>query len=419
VRIRLRHLALCATAILNACQSDTDSQAWLERIETVASPAATGSRYPQLGQGADGFVVMSWLQPASGGHELRFSTWHGRGWTESRTVATGPDFFVNWADFPSVVPGPGNLRVAHWLQSHPANAHSYDVRIVASTDSGRSWSEPIVPHEDGTATEHGFVSLLRDGDAWLAIWLDGRETAAATHDEAAGSARNEAAASADDADEMSLRYARIDDDGTLVGPSQALDARVCDCCRTGAAMTARGPIVVYRDRTETEVRDIAIVGFENGSWSAPRLVHADRWQIAGCPVNGPAVAALGNFVAVAWFTAPDQPRVRLAFSSDSGRTFAAPIEVARGRVTGRVDVALLDDGRAAVSWLDEASTHARILVQAFDQHGEIGDAVVVAETSVQRAAGFPRMARIGDRLLFAWTEPGEPAAIRTAVARLR
>ena len=409
--IRSRHLAICATAILAACHSDSDSRAWLERVATVASPAASGSRYPQLEQGPDGFVAMSWLQPGSEGHELRFSTWHGRGWTESRAVATGPDFFVNWADVPSVVPGPGNLRLAHWLQSHPGNAYSYDVRIVASTDAGQSWSEPIVPHEDGTATEHGFVSLLRDRDAWLAIWLDGRETGSATHDEADAAAHG--------IGNMGLRYARIDDAGTLLDESQLLDARVCDCCQTDAALTTAGPIVVYRDRSETEIRDIAIVRLGERGWSAPQRVHDDEWQTAACPVNGPAVAAQGNLVAVAWFTAPDQPRVRLAFSSDSGQTFAAPIEVASGRVTGRVDVALLNDGRAAVSWLDESSAHARILVNVFDQHGAAGDAVVLAETSVQRAAGFPRMARIGDKLLFAWTEPGEPAAIRTAVARLR
>ncbi len=409
--IRNHHLAICATAILAACHSDGDSRAWLEHVETVRSPAATGSLYPELGQGADGFVALSWLQPASDGHELRFSTWHGRGWTESRVVASGPDFFVNWADFPSVVPGPGNLRLAHWLQSHPGDALGYDVRIVASTDSGHSWSQPIAPHEDDTPTEHGFVSLLRDRDAWLAIWLDGRDAATATHDAAA--------ASAHDTGEMGLRSARIDDAGALLDESQLLDARVCDCCQTGAALTPEGPIVVYRDRTATEIRDIAIVRRGERGWSAPQRVHDDGWQTAACPVNGPAVAALGKFVAVAWFTAPDQPRVRLAFSSDSGRTFAAPIDVASGRVTGRVDVALLADGRAAVSWLDESPPRARILVNVFDTDGADGDEVVVAETSVQRAAGFPRMVRIGDKLLFAWTEPGKPPAIRTAVARLR
>ena len=354
---------------------------------------------------------MSWLQPGSDGHELRFSTWHGRGWTESRAVATGPDFFVNWADFPSVVPGPGNLRLAHWLQSHPGNAYSYDVRIVASTDAGRAWSEPIVPHEDGTATEHGFVSLLRDRDAWLAIWLDGRETGSATRDAADAAAHGL---------------------GIWACATRASTTR--EPCSVSRSCSTRESATAARlaPHSRRRVRSSSIA-------TAPRrrsatfrsCISANTTGLSrnACTTTGgrpqrarsrAAVAARDRLVAVAWFTAPDQPRVRLAFSSDSGQTFAAPIEVASGRVTGRVDVALLEDGRAAVSWLDElSSAHARILVNVFDRHGAAGVAVVVAETSVQRAAGFPRMARVGDRLLFAWTEPGEPAAIRTAVARLR
>jgi len=94
------------------------------------------------------------------------------------------------------------------------------------------------------------------------------------------------------------------------------------------------------------------VSREQGSWSVPRAVHADNWEINGCPVNGPSVSADGRRVAVAWYTgAGDSPRVKAAFSTDAGATFGEPIQVDDGETLGRVDVLLLPDGSALVCWL--------------------------------------------------------------------
>ena len=349
---------------------------------------------------------MSWLQPLSGdAHELRYATWQDATWSASSTVASGSDWFINWADFPSVVAGADGLRIAHWLQQRPEHVYSYDVRIAVSRDAGRTWSPAMTPHDDGTPTEHGFASLLPHGSGFLAAWLDGRHTAGG-HDHAAGGA-------------MTLRSAEIDSGGRLAGPGSELDARVCDCCQTDAAMSGEGPVVVYRDRSPTEIRDVAVVRLTPSGWSEPRPVHADGWHMPACPVNGPAIDARGSEVVVAWFTAPDRPRVRLAFSSDAGRSFAAPIEVADGRVAGRVDVVLLEDGRAVVSWLDESVVGAEIRVQPFTRAGVAGPPVTVARSSAARSSGFPQMVLARNRLLFAWTDAGEPLQLRTAVAELR
>jgi hypothetical protein len=147
-------------------------------------------------------------------------------------------------------------------------------------------------------------------------------------------------------------------------------------------------------------------------------VHADGWRIDACPVNGPAVAAHGDEVAVAWFTAPDQPRVRVAFSADGGRTFGPPLEVASGKVVGRVDVVLLQDGRAVVSWLAETVNGAVIRAQPFNRIGATDVARDIATANVARSSGFPQMVRVENGLLFAWTENGSTPAVRTAFAPL-
>ena len=60
-------------------------------------------------------------------------------------------------------------------------AYSYDVRVAWSRDAGETWSDPITPHDDGTLTEHGFVSMVPErGDQVSLVWLDGRETVGAS-----------------------------------------------------------------------------------------------------------------------------------------------------------------------------------------------------------------------------------------------
>ena len=67
-------------------------------------------------------------------------------------------------------------------------------------------------------------------------------------------------------------------------------------------MTADGPLVVFRDRSPRDIRDIHASLFTGGAWTQPRPVHVDNWRIEACPVNGPAVSASGKHAATAWLT---------------------------------------------------------------------------------------------------------------------
>jgi hypothetical protein len=218
---------------------------------------------------------------------------------------------------------------------------------------------------------------------------------------------------------MQLGNGRIGPDGG-VGASVMLDDRICDCCQTSAAMTSRGPVVVYRDRSPDEIRDIAVLRRVNGKWTEPARIHADDWHIEGCPVNGPSIVAAGENVAVAWFTgARDTARVNVAFSTDAGATFGAPIRVDDGNPAGRVDVEFDNAGRALVTWLERVGeAGAEVRLKAIGQDGASSPAMVVASSAAARASGFPRMVRAGDEVIFAWTQPGDSARVRMATARL-
>jgi hypothetical protein len=377
-------------------------------IQELKSPAGAASGEPNIYKGADGRIYLTWIEKNGEKiHALRFAARTGGAWSAPQTIIEGEDLFVNWADFPSLVALPSRALVAHWLVKSSPGGHAYDVNISRSMDDGKSWSKPVAPHRDGTKTEHGFVSMLPWVDGRVgAVWLDGRNFKENGH-EGHGPSANQ----------MTLRFATIDAN-SKVSEDVVLDSRVCECCQTSAALTSEGAIVVYRDRSEKEIRDISVVRFSKGRWTEPRTVNADGWEIQGCPVNGPSVSADGKRVAIAWFTAAKEtPRVKVVFSSDAGATLASPIPVDEGSPVGRVDVLMLTDGSALVSWLERTAKGGEVKVRRVRPDGSRDEAITVAESSAARVSGFPQMARAGDEIIFAWTDPGVPSRVRTAVGR--
>lgn len=353
-------------------------------------PAAPGAMAPSLTPTADG-LLLTWLEPAAAGrvgHALRLSRFKEGRWSTPATIAAGNDFFANWADFPAVAQAPDGSLTAHWLAKTGADTYAYGIFLARSADGGATWKPAGLLHADRIPAEHGFVSWIPEGKGLRAVWLDGRETPK-------GGA-------------MTLRTGLAGKTGT----EEVLDARVCDCCQTDAALTADGPIVAFRDRSDKEVRDISVVRKTVAGWSAPTPVHQDNWEIPGCPVNGPAVAAAGRRVAVAWFTAaaPAGPRVLLAFSEDGGQRFGEPILIDGEKPLGRIDLQLDAQRNAIVSWLAFQEKGAAVRLRRVSPKGAAGAPVTIAATSAARSAGFPRSAVSGDRLWLAWVEDAEGAS---------
>lgn len=382
-------------------------------VDPLQAPAGEGSGEPFLSSSEDG-VTLSWLVSTPGGAtEMRVARLEASGWTEPTTVVSGERLLVNWADFPSVTTAADGSLWAHWLVRRPGPGFAYDILLASSDDGGATWSEAWMPHEDGTSTEHGFVSLFPEEDGVGLVWLDGRRYA-------------EGPEGGPPTEEMTLRYRRLGRDGPTT-PEVLLDGRTCDCCQTDVARTATGVVVVYRDRSTDGIRDIHVLRREEEGWTEGEAVHDDGWAIDGCPVNGPAVDAAGDRVAVAWFTAAgDRPRVYLAFSDDAGASFGTPVRVDDGDPSGRVDVRVLPGGTTLVSWLERstdagAANGAALRVAPFDRDGRRGVAATVAASSAARASGFPRMTPVPwnpSEVVMAWTDVSDAERPHIRAARV-
>lgn len=395
----IRRLFVFALLLAGAPRTDAalHAEPWVLPAEKSASAQ------PDLVLAPDGSVLLSWIEKtpeAAESHRLRFARFATEAWSTPRDIARGSDWFVNWADIPHLLALRDGSLWAHWLRRNGTGVYDYGIALVHSRDEGATWSEPQRVEPEGAKLDYGFVSLWEQVDGRLGIaWLDARQKSPAAAHDGHGHGDHDGGA-------MMLRAATFAADGTR-SAEQPLDVSTCDCCPTAIATTSRGPVLAYRGRTAEEIRDIRIVRFDGEHWSAPRSVHDDGWRMPGCPVNGPAIAAHGEAVAVAWYTeAPGAPTLRFAQSADGGERFGAPIDVASSAaVIGRA--ALAADATAVwLAWL-EAEDDGQALWLARFAAGSRTEAERIRVARLDgrgSATGLPKLQLLEDTAFAIWTD---------------
>ncbi|WP_143960542.1 exo-alpha-sialidase [Litoribacter populi] len=395
-------LTIASVLLLFSCTQEKAK----EREELIVKPLIfeldTISHYgqPYLYTNQQGEVLMSFIETKDEKAHLLYTKLKNNTWTEPNLIAQGTDWFVNWADYPQISSFAESGLLSFFLQKSGDGVYSYDIKLTHS-EEGADWTEPNTLHDDGQQAEHGFVSFVPFQTHILAAWLDGRNTGGESDADHHG--HHEGA--------MTLRAALVNNKGQKEAEWE-LDDRVCDCCQTSSALTTNGPVIVYRNRSEGEIRDIAIVRYLDGKWTSPRPVYPDNWKIPGCPVNGPRVDGKDNLLGVAWFAAPQgQGVVKVAFSENSGERFLQPVTINTGTTIGRVDFALIEDSSGIVSWMEGTE----ILARKVTLDGQLGPVVHIATSSDQRSSGFPQMTKGEDEMVFAWTDSqSKKSQIRTA-----
>mgnify|MGYP001409928298 FL=1 len=339
---------------------------------------------------SNGSLTLSWISSKEENKaSLNYSRYMEGRWIKPQVIASGSDWFINWADFPAHAINQDLIITSH-LKKSASGKYTYDVVLNLQKLSGEKIKEDFLLNTDGVKAEHGFVSIIANNKKGFFItWLDGRNTIEKKLD--------------GEHKPMTIRFAEITDKGDVIKESE-LDASTCDCCQTSIAITNDGPIVVYRDRGEKEVRDIYSVKNINGTWEEPNVVHDDGWIINGCPVNGPKVAVNSKDLAIAWFTVSnDNPLVNVSFSKNNGNSFGAPVKVNDHDAIGRVDVSFLNDKEVIVSYMevDDIGTYLRIKKVSFD--GKISEPITISKIDGGRNTGVPQLEIIDSEIFIVWT----------------
>lgn len=389
--------AAIALMLLSACAKNPKEE---KIVHYINAPAVGESSLPYLFSNGDN-TLMSWVEKSGDSLvKLKYTNLVDGEWKEPIEIIGGNDWFVNWADFPLIAENNGHL-FSHVLKKSSSATFSYDIKLNVLPKGQSRWTTNLPLHNDSTATEHGFVTALPiKSDSFFVTWLDGRNTVSNGHEHGGA---------------MNIRAAEVSSNGEINAES-LLDDRTCDCCQTTAAITSNGPVVLYRDRSEDETRDISIVRMVNGSWTDPKAIYNDNWKIKGCPVNGPKADALNNNLVVAWFTAADnQPKVNVTFSADGGENFDTPIPISETDAMGRVDVLLMNHENAIVSWMEIVENEAQLKAVKVHKSGKKSIPVVISRLDSSRKTGFPQMELVGDKVYFAWTDlSDEITTVKTA-----
>ena len=391
--IAVSGVAVLCSAGCRSSQAPADAPHAISSAPLLSIPDA---ELPDFYLAADGTAYLTYV--TTDARDL--TTLHRRALRPGATpeaLLADSTWFVNWADVPRMA-ALGSGAVGHVPEA--TGSGTYDYRVGYFTADAGAASTPQSLHDDSGLSEHGFVSYAPMApDSTLAVWLDGGAAAFAKtqHDGSPHASHGHGTADAP----MQLHARAIYPGGDL-GPERTLDASVCDCCPTDVAVGSRGPVVVYRDRVvDGELRDIyrALPGTD----LPPAPIHVDGYRVAGCPVNGPAVAARGDTVAVAYFTAAaESPRVRLAWSTDGGVNFGPPVTVDADAPLGRVDLALTDDGRAALVYLARDVGGSAPLIFATAAPGEAPVTTALDTVGAARASGIPRIVQSSGGLLVAY-----------------
>jgi hypothetical protein len=230
-----------------------------------------------------------------------------------------------------------------------------EVKLARSSNGGLSFSAPVTLQAAGAAGDRGWPALTLDprGTAHV-IWLDHRGLAAAR---TAGTHQHKSAGDADGAmAKQSGLYYRAH--GAVDAPERELTAGVCYCCKTAFAATANGGLfAAWRHVYARNMRDIALSMSSDGgrSFSTPVRVSEDRWQLNGCPDDGPAIAAEANgIVHIVWPTVVQgpEPEGALFYSSTrDGRTFTPRLRVPTlGSPKPSHPQVMVQNGRVIIAW---------------------------------------------------------------------
>jgi hypothetical protein len=347
-----------------------EADVWLTRVDVAA-------------KGAEGSANRTRVEPARANPNPGEATaWRG----DAPSVAVARD---------------GAVYVA-WTARAGGGGQTTTLYVSASRDGGRSFDAPVKVNDDLKPGVHGMHSLAvgEDGRIYVA-WLDERDIAAAPDGE-----HMQMQMHGEHNREVFFSYSA--DGGRTFSANRRIAVEACPCCKTSLAVSRGGRVYVgWRQVLPGDFRHVAVASSADGgeTFDAPTIVSDDRWELRGCPVSGPALAAGdGDRLTVVWYTAggAGAPGLYSSESVDGGRTFTPRRALSEGGVRGTPQLVSDAQGVAAVFEGEGGEGSAALLEARLD-----GEGGVAPNGRAQLGAGeLPAAAVLGGRVYAAYISQG-------------
>ncbi|MFL6283523.1 MAG: sialidase family protein [Pyrinomonadaceae bacterium] len=372
---------------------------------------------PAIAAGRDGTAYVAWV-----GHGARkeADVWVTRvEGTEKRSnveparVNRTPGEATAWrGDAPSVaVSAQGAVYVA-WTARAGEGGQATTLYVSASRDGGRSFDEPVKVNDDSTQGVHGMHSMAvgEDGRVYVA-WLDERDIAREQDGDADAHAQMSTKMPMQHGERnREVFFSYSTDGGRTFASNRRVAVEACPCCKTSLAVSREGRVYVgWRQVLPGDFRHIAVASSVDGgeTFNAPVVVSDDRWELRGCPVSGPALAAGdGDRLTVLWFTAGDAGTAGLysSESSDGGRIFAPRRVVSESGMRGTPQLLPGTQGAAVAVFEGDGENGSPGLLEARFDEAERG---VASNNRTQFGAGeLPSAAILDGRIYTAYISNG-------------
>jgi hypothetical protein len=311
----------------------------------------------------------------------------------------------------AVIAGPAKARTITvvWSKRNegPDRSRRDLVRMARSTDAGRTFSPARSIHDPTLSGARGWESLATGAAGSVhAVWLDGRDAERKISEAKAHTGMAHKGQPPQD-----VYHGILTPDGQRV--ETVIASGVCFCCKTAVAVDARGAVyAAWRHIFPGSMRDIAFAKSTDGGRSFGPLVRVseDKWELNGCPEDGPTLAVdRSGVIHIAWATLINEGEPQKAVfyaTSRDGRTFSPRARVPTSGITpGHPQLILVPGGGAAIVWDETVSGLRRVSLSRVSADRIPGAPEVL---SGGESASHPVIAQSGGALIVAWTSRDQP-----------
>ena len=292
------------------------------------------------------------------------------------------------------------------------------IRMSRSTDGGRTFTPAMFTHDSNFSGARGWESATVGADGAVhVVWLDGRAAARKIDEHAKQSGMPHKGQPPQE-----IYHGRLSSNGSMTETLIASD--VCFCCKTSVAVGARGDVyAAWRHIFPGSMRDIAFAKSTDGGRSFDPLVRVseDKWELNGCPEDGPTLAVdQAGVIHIAWATVVNdgEPQKALFYAtSRDGKTSSARarLPVAATATPGHPQMILTPDG-AAIAWDEVVAGDRRVSFARVSRAGAFSQPQIL---SGDESAQHPVIVRADANVLVAWTSRSSKSAAEPSVIRMR